>query len=300
MAFDVSIMLEGQYGLTWERWKRIAQAAEDLGFAGLYRSDHFVIGEGEYQDALETWASLAWLAGNTKRIEFGPMVSPVSFRNPSILAWQATAIAIQAEGRLRLGLGAGWNEREHKAFGFDLGDIATRFDRLEEATQVITGLTRSTVPFSFAGRYFTVEDALLKPIAESLPLVIGGNGPKRTLPLAARYMDEWNALMVSIEDYRALSSRLDELIGEAGRKPGDVRRTLMTRTIVGRSDAEVEAKAGTGEGSRRGLVGTPNEIVERLGQFAEAGLQGILMQHLDLDDIDTLELIATDVIPQLS
>ena len=163
MAIELSIMIEGQDGLTWERWQRLVRAAEDMGFAGIYRSDHFSNPNGPYKDALETWLSLGWVADNTERISFGTLVSPVSFRNPAILAWQASAIDALAGGRLRLGLGAGWQDREHSSFGFPLGNLDERFQRLEEALIVIRQLTRSDEPTSFSGDYFTLNEAYLQP-----------------------------------------------------------------------------------------------------------------------------------------
>src|SRR3954463_16698533 len=154
MALDIAIMLEGQDGLNWERWIRIARAAEDLGFAGLYRSDHFTNPQGPHKDSLEMWTSLAWLASNTTRIEFGPMVSPVSFRNPVVTAWTAAAVDDLSGGRLHLGLGAGWQAREHQRYGFDLLDVKSRFERFEEGLQVVSQLLRSDSPTTFSGRYY--------------------------------------------------------------------------------------------------------------------------------------------------
>ncbi len=306
MSIDVSIMIEGQQGLTWPRWQRLARAAEDFGFYGLFRSDHFSNPEGDYTDALETWVSFAWLASNTQRIRFGPLVSPVSFRNPSILAWQASAIDSLSGGRLRIGLGAGWNEREHRSFGFDLGDLDTRFARLEDAVNVVRSLTRSTEPVSYEGSHFSIHDAYLQPRSprsDGPPIVIGGNGPRRTLPLVAEYADEWNAVFLPADEFRTRSARLDSLLGEQGREPSSVRRTLMTRGLIGRDDAALNARDSAeriaNHRSRGGVIGTPNEIVDQLGRCAEAGIEGVQLQWLDLDDLSGLELLASDVLPQL-
>lgn len=306
MPMDVSIMIEGQEGLTWPRWQRLARAVEELGFYGLFRSDHFVMPEGKYQDALETWVSFAWLASHTQRIAFGPLVSPASFRNPSILAWQASAIDALAGGRLRIGLGAGWNEREHRAFGFDLGDLDTRFARLEDAVHVVRTLTRSTAPASYAGDHHAIEEAYLQPRsprADGPPIVIGGNGPRRTLPLVATYADEWNAVMLPLDDFQARSERLDGLLAERGREPSSVKRTLMTRGLVGRDEAALHAREGqdaiASQRARGAVIGTPNQIVDQLGRYAEGGIQGVQLQWRNLDDIGGLELLASEVLPQL-
>ena len=306
MPMELSIMIEGQAGLTWPRWQRLSRAAEDLGFYGLFRSDHFSPPEGPFEDALETWVSFAWLASNTQRIAFGPLVSPVSFRNPSILAWQASAVDALACGRLRLGLGAGWQEREHNAFGFDLGDLDTRFARLEDAINVIRLLTRSPKPSTYAGKHFAIRDAYLQPRSprsDGPQIVIGGNGPRRTLPLAAKYADEWNAVFLPVDDVRDRMSRLDRMLADVGREPATVKRTLMTRGLTGRNEAELAAKDTperiANHKSRGGVIGTPNEIVDQLGRYAEAGIEGVQLQWLDLDDLSGLELIASEVIPQL-
>lgn len=299
-------MIEGQEGLNWPRWHRLARAAEDMGFYGLFRSDHFASPEGPIVDHLEAWISFAWLAENTSRIMFGPLVSPISFRHPSILAWQASAVDSLASGRLRLGLGAGWQDREHEAFGFDLLSTAERFKRFEEGIQVVKALTRSTEPVSFDGEYWSLKDAMLtprSPRADGPPLVIGGNGPKRTLPLAARYADEWNAVMLPPDDYRERCRILDDLLVKEGREPASVKRTLMTRGIAAADQAALDAKASEEDRSRfleRGaVVGTPEQIVDILGRHAEAGVQGIMLQWLDMDDISGLEVIASKVLPQV-
>lgn len=306
MAMEVSIMLEGQQGLTWPRWQRLARAAEDLGFYGLFRSDHFVTPDANYEDALETWISFGWLASHTKRIAFGPLVSPVSFRNPSILAWQAAAVDSLAGGRLRLGVGAGWNAFEHEAFGFELGDLNARFARLEDSLNILRQLTRSTRPTSYEGTEFSIKDAYLQPRsprADGPPIVIGGNGPKRTLPLVAKYADEWNAVGQTAAGIVERNAIIDDLLAKEGRSPSDVKRTLMTRGVIGKTEADLAARFSAEElanfRSRENVVGTPGEIVERLGKLSEAGVAGVQLQWLDLDDITGLELIASDVLPQL-
>ncbi len=303
---EVSIMIEGQQGLCWPRWQRLVRAAEDLGFDGIYRSDHFVDPQGDYQDALELWVSFAWLACNTSRVAFGPLVSPISFRDPVMTAWQVSGIDALACGRLRLGLGAGWNEREHNAFGYDLLDIPARFARFEEGLQVISRLLQESGPVSFEGDYYQLRDAQLMPRSPrevGPPIVIGGNGPKRTLPLVAKYADEWNATSLPMEDYRERMRLLDELLEERGRKPEDVKRTVMRRGVIGVDDVEVKQKLDGADKSEllaRGLViGTPGEAVEILGTFADAGVDGVMLQWMDMDDISGLELVAAEVLPHV-
>jgi F420-dependent oxidoreductase-like protein len=305
-VLEVAIMVEGQEGIGWDRWRRIGRAVEDFGYAGLHRSDHFPYEQtGQYKDGLELWTSLTWLADNTERIEFGPLVSPFSFRHPVITAWQASAVDSLAGGRLRLGLGAGWNEWEHETFGFDLLDTDSRFVRFEEGLEVVTRLLRNEEPVSFDGEFYRLRDAMLLPRSPrpgGPPIVIGGNGVWRTLPLVARFADEWNAVFITAEEFMDLNARLDGLVDEAGRARNQVRRTLMTRVIFGRTEADVDGKL---EGEARDelpaavLAGTTDEIVDRLGRLSEAGVQRVMLQWLEVDDIDGLEAMAHSVLPQL-
>ena len=300
---EVAIMIEGQEGIDWKRWQRLARTVEDSGYAGLYRSDHFTNPTGPVQDALELWSSLTWLADNTARIEFGPLVSPVSFRHPVITAWQASAVDNLADGRLRLGIGAGWQKREHEAYGFELLDTDRRFARFEEGLQVITLLLRNEDPVSFDGEFYRLRDAVLMPRSPrptGPPIVIGGNGPRRTLPLAARYADEWNAVLVTPERFAELNARLDKLLQEAGRSPEAVRRTLMTRAVSGRTTADVERKLegqSADELRDRGIVvGTGPEVAEQLDDLDEAGVERVMLQWLETDDVDGLEAMAESVL----
>ncbi len=300
---EVAIMIEGQDGLDWGRWKRIARAVEDSGYAGLYRSDHFTNPTGPVLDALELWASLTWLAENTERIEFGPLVSPVSFRHPVITAWTASAVDNLAGGRLQLGVGAGWQEREHESHGFELLATDRRFARYEEGLEVITRLLRSDGPVSFDGEFYALNDALLMPRSprpDGPPIVIGGNGPRRTLPLAARYADEWNAVLIGPERFAELNERLDQLLSENGRPPSQVRRTLMTRVIFGRTSAAVERKLGGASAdelrSQGIIVGGASEVAESLERLDEAGVQRVMLQWLETDDVEGMEAMASSVL----
>jgi F420-dependent oxidoreductase-like protein len=303
---EVAIMIEGQDGLDWGRWQRLARAVEDLGYAGLFRSDHFTNPTGPILDALELWSSLTWLANNTSRIEFGPLVSPVSFRHPVITAWTASAVDNLAGGRLRLGLGAGWEEREHETYGFDLLDTDRRFARFEEGLEVVTRLLQSDEPVSFDGEFYWLRDAVLMPRSPrpgGPPIVIGGNGPRRTLPLVARYADEWNAVFATPERFAELNTRLDGLLREAGRPPEQVRRTLMTRAVFGRTDADLERKLAGQQADElraRGIiVGTAREVTEQLGRLDKAGVQRVMLQWLETDDIAGLEAMSQSVLPGL-
>jgi F420-dependent oxidoreductase-like protein len=294
---DVGLMIEGQLGVNWSRWQRLVRVAEEAGYAGLYRSDHFTEPKGPHLDALELWTSLTWLAANTTRISFGPVVAPVSFRDPRIAAWQAAAIHGLAPGRLRFGLGAGWMEREHEEWGFDLLGLDARFQRFAEALEIVTRLLRNKGPVSFSGEFYQLDGAELVPNPVSqgaVPIVIGGNGRRRTLPLAARFADEWNGVYLSPDEFRERSRMLDDLLRDAGRQPGEVRRTLMTRVIFGKDDDQLtERLAGESADELRSkgqIVGTAQQIPAQLRELEAAGAQGVMLQWVD--DLDDIEGIA--------
>jgi F420-dependent oxidoreductase-like protein len=302
--FEIAIMLEGQNGLNWPRWQKLAAAVEDLGFAGLYRSDHFTNADGPDQDSLELWVSLTWLAGHTRRIEFGPLVTPFSFRHPAFTARMASAVDDLSGGRLTLGVGAGWQEREHAHFGFDLLNLPHRFARFEEGLHVLSLLLQSNQPVDFSGTYYRLHEAILLPRPQrpgGPPLLIGGNGGRRTLPLVARYAKEWNGVFSPAPEVAANNRRLDELLLAEGRQPGEVRRSLMTGCRFGRDQAELNRKLGSRsvaelrEGGQ--IVGTPAQVVDQLGELAQAGVQRVMLQWLDLDDLDSLSALAQAVLP---
>ena len=300
---DIAIMIEGQDGLNWPRWQRIGRAVEGLGFAGLYRSDHFTNAGPPDKDSLELWLSLAWLASHTTRIEFGPLVTPVSFRHPAFTARIGCQLDDLAGGRLTLGVGAGWQEREHTAFGFDLLSMAERMDRFQEGLEVMTRLLRSQEPASFDGRYYTLHEAVLLPRPQrpgGPPVLIGGNGPRRTLPLVARYADEWNAVYIPAARFTELSALLDSLLAEQGRPANAVRRSLMTGLFFGRDEAELSAKLQGRDPAalrERGvIVGTTSAVVDQLGELAGAGVQRVMLQWLALDDLDGLAALAAAVL----
>ncbi len=305
---EVALMLEGQEGLNWERWQRIARAAEDLGFIGLYRSDHFTNPNPPDKDSLELWVSLTWLAGHTKRLEFGPMVSPVSFRHPTMTARMASAVDDLSGGRLTLGLGAGWQEREHRNYGWPLLDLHERFVRFEEGLEVVTRLLNSDQPVNFEGKYYHLNDAILlpRPVRPGGPrILIGGNGPKKTLPLAAKYASEWNAVFTTPENVKELNGVLDRELEKQGRAKSAVRRSLMTRVIFGKNEtalkAKLEAVGRSPEDLRKAgiITGNTAQVVEQLGRVAEAGAQRVMLQWIEMDDMDGLEALAKEVLPQV-
>lgn len=305
---EIAIMIDGQNGLNWPRWQSIAKAVEDLGFVGLYRSDHYTNANPPDLDSLELWISLTWLACFTERIEFGPLVSPVSFRDPTMTARMASAVDDLSGGRLILGLGAGWQEREHKNYGWDLLPIEERFNRFQEGLEVISRLTNSKKPVDFDGKYYHLEEAILLPRPARTggpPIVIGGNGPRKTLPIVARYADEWNAVYITAAEFKKLNTKLDQLIKDYGRDPSDIKRSLMTGCVFARQEKQVRDKVSARTNGRynpeelrgRGLVvGTIPEIQEQLGELDEAGVRRVMLQWPDLDDLDGLEALASGIL----
>jgi len=302
---DIAIMIEAQNGLTWSRWQNLVAAVEDLGFAGLFRSDHFTNESPPDKESLELWVSLTWLASHTKRIEFGPLVSPVSFRHPALTARMAAAVDDLSGGRLTLGLGAGWQEREHSMFGFDLLDLISRFYRFEEGLEVITRLLKSDGPVTFDGKYYQLREATLlpRPVRPGGPrILIGGHGEKRTMSLVARYADEWNAGFLLPQEFARQNIRLDELLKTAGRDPKSVRRSMMAGLLFGRTqnklDEQLSGRNQTAEELRKcgAVVGVWEEVVEQFKELQEVGLQRIMLQWLDLDDLKGLAALAKAVL----
>jgi F420-dependent oxidoreductase-like protein len=316
----ISVMIEGQNGLDWPRWKRLVDKVEALGFAGLFRSDHFTNARPPDIESLELIVSLTYLADHTQRIHFGSLVAPVSFRHPTLLARQAAAIDDLSSGRLILGLGAGWQEREHTLFGHELGDVPTRMDRLEEGLEVVTRLLRSDEPVTFEGRFFQLRGATLLPRPQrpgGPRIMIGGNGPKRALPLAARHADVWNGTFLTPDAFRARSAELDNLARAAGRQPTAIRRTMMTMLVYARDQAALERRvmrdlrppeladaspaeviASLREKANR-IVGPADEAIAQIRAYGEAGVEELMLQWFDLDDLDGLQAFADQVLPRL-
>ncbi len=291
---EIGVMIEAQEGLTWERWRLIVSAAEELGFASLRTSDHLMSVMGvEGRPSLPTWPALTLAAELTRRIELGPMVSPMTFYRPAVLARMARAVDELSAGRLLLGVGAGWNVAEHERFGIPLPGWGERFRNLE------AGIGR--IHQVFANR--------------PLRLLIGGSGERRTLPLAAREAVEWNLNLGDAVVFREKSQRLDELCRAVGRAPEQVRRSVMRLCLVGRDRAELlervrrlaqvipgladvePDRALDGLRASDQLAGTVAEVVEQMRPLAEAGVQLFLLQHFLLDDREHLELWAEGLLP---
>jgi len=315
------VMIEGQEGLNWERWRHFAALVEGLGFESLWRSDHFFSLMGRPQrDSLETWIALTDLATHTTRLRFGPLVCSMTFRHPALLARMAAGVDALSGGRLVLGLGAGWNVPEHEAFGIPFPPLGKRMDDLDAGVRAITALF-SGEPVTLDQPRFPLKDAIVRPMAAQRPrppILIGGGGERRTLRLVARYADEWNAVNLQPEAYLAKRAVLEQHCAAEGRDPATIRRSMMCAFVIGRDQAEVERRgaalqeavpplAAVAPGdllatlrSRGWLVGTVAEVREQLQALAAAGVERVMLQHHNQSDDAVLELIAQEIAPALA
>jgi len=307
---QLRIFTEPQEGAEYGTLLAVAQAAEQLGFDAFFRSDHYLaIDASGLPGPTDAWITLAGLARETSRIRLGTLVTPVTFRLPGPLAITVAQVDRMSGGRVELGLGTGWFDAEHTAYGIPFPPLAERFDRLEEQLEVVTGLwgTAEGKTFSFRGSYYTLTDspALPKPVQRPRPpVLIGGGGERRTPRLAARFADEYNVPFDTVEASVAAFGRVRRACQEAGRDPGSLVYSAAQTVCCGRDEAELARRAqATGEQladlRQSGLAGSPAEIVDKLGRFARAGAERIYLQVLDLHDLGHLELIAAEVMPQV-
>lgn len=301
----ISIMIEGQNGLNWTNWKKIVDTVEKSGFYGLYRSDHFTNANSPDKDSLESWTSLTYLATTTNRIKFGSLVSPISFRNPVLTARMAAAVDDLSAGRLKLGLGAGWQVREHQNYGFDLLDFKERFLRFEEGLFIISKLFRSNDPITVNGKYFQLKDAILLPRPkrkDGPEILIGGNGEKYTFPLVVKFAKEWNAIFLTPEKYREKTTVLDQLLISKGKEPFEIRRSLMTNLTYGQNQEQLQKKLNgrdPKEMTQRGIiVGTYEQVTDKLYEYQQPGLDEIMLQWIDLEDMGALIHFSEAVLPK--
>jgi alkanesulfonate monooxygenase SsuD/methylene tetrahydromethanopterin reductase-like flavin-dependent oxidoreductase (luciferase family) len=310
----VGIMIEGQEGLTWERWLTLIGAAEDLGYESLCRSDHLTgLGSESRRPSLETWTSLSVLATRTRRIRFGPMVSPITFYHPALLAKMAVALDTLSGGRLDLGIGAGWNEHEHVMFGIRMPPLKERLDRLDCGARHIRALGAGQ-PVTLEQPYYPLRRAENYPLPSHgrLRLVIGGRGEKRTLRIVAEFADEWNATRVDIAGFRHKREVLAGHCQAFGRDPETITRSLMVPLAIGRGPAEVAQRIANaraifpvmpadeaGWRAASFLVGSAADVIAALKLWEQAGLQRVLLQMLDQTDIAALELFGREVLPNV-
>ena len=311
----LGLMVEGQNGLSWERWRHILRLAERLEFPTLFRSDHYFT--GPQQDSLECFLSFVLAAEETSSLRFGPLVTPVTFRRPVDVGRMAAQIDALSGGRFVMGLGAGWNEPEHRAYGLTFPPVRERFDRLEEAIQLMQALW-APGEATYEGVYYQLDgaDCLPKPPSGRPPILIGGGGERRTIPMAAQYAVEWNCVMLTPDAYahkRDVMARACEAID---RDPDQIEHTMMMFHAAGTPDL-VEAGGRfaqsvfgdpnqpldeflAGFKARGSLSGGADEVVDGLGRLAEAGVAEVQFQHFLFDRDDVVEFLARDVAPQVA
>lgn len=305
---DLRIFTEPQQGADYDTLLAVAKATEELGFDAFFRSDHYLkMGSADgLPGPTDAWITLAGLARETSRIRLGTLMTAGTFRLPGVLAIQVAQVDQMSGGRVELGLGAGWFEEEHKAYGIPFP--AERMARLEEQLAIVTGLwaTETGHRFDYAGRHYQVENspALPKPAQAKVPVLIGGHGARRTPRLAARYADEFNMPFASVADSARQFARVREAAAEAGRRADELVYSNALVVCVGKDDAEVARRAAAigrevDELKANGLAGSPAEVVDKLGTYEAIGSSRVYLQVLDLDDLEHLELISAHVLSQL-
>ncbi len=310
---DLRVFTEPQQGASYDDLLRVAKAAEDLGFDGFFRSDHYLaMGTDGLPGPTDAWATLAGLARETSRVRLGTLVTSSTFRLPGPLAITVAQVDQMSGGRIEFGLGAGWFADEHAAYGIPFPETPERFDHLEETLEIVTGLWKTPLgeTFTYDGAHYQLTDspALPKPTQPGgPPVILGGSGKKRTPELAARYAAEFNMPFSSVDDTAVQFPRVRSACEAHGRDPASLVWSNALILCCGANDAELARRADAigydlddlRSGKSGGLAGTPDEIVDMIGQYAEVGSQRIYLQTLDLSDIDHLELVAAKVMPQL-
>jgi F420-dependent oxidoreductase-like protein len=315
---DVCLMIEGQEDVNWADWQVIAAACEEHGVGTLFRSDHYLsVDDRRERGSLDAWATISALAAVTERLRLGTLVSPATFRHPAVLAKMAVTADHISGGRVELGIGAGWWEREHEAYGIDLPAVGPRIDALEEQLELIRRYWEEG-PFNYEGRHYRAKnlDPLPNPVQEPrLPLILGGSGGPRSLRLAAALADEYNTVMATAEEIADIRQRLDQACEAADRDPKTLPLSMMTGWLVGADEAELRDRASRlaqwkGEGDEgdaflanlrpSAIKGTTPEAIEQLRELEQAGLTRIMGQHLLHRDLDAIELLGREIVPALA
>jgi len=305
------IFTEPQQGASYKDLLAVAQHAEKLGFDGFFRSDHYVK-MGDQASGLpgpsDAWITLAGIARETSTIRLGTLVNSSTFRYPGVLAISIANVDDMSNGRVELGLGAGWFNDEHTSYGIPFPALGERFDRLEEQLAIVTGLWRTPIDqtFNFEGKYFqlTNSPALPKPVQSPVPIIIGGGGPKRTPALAARYASEFNLPFSSQEAFVQQCDRVKAACNEIGRDPNSLVYSTALIVCVGKTDADIKRRAAflgreVDELKLNGVCGTPAEAIEKLQSWKAVGAERAYLQVLDLTDLEQLDLIASEVMTAL-
>lgn len=307
---ELRVFTEPQQGATYDDLLAVARTAEDLGYGAFFRSDHYLgMGTEGLPGPTDAWVTLAGLARETSSIRLGTLMTSVTFRHPGPLAISVAQVDQMSGGRVEFGMGAGWYEAEHTAYGIPFPDVRERFDRLEESLAVVTGLWETPVGerFDFDGKQYQLSDspALPKPVQSPRPpVLVGGKGKKRTPALAARYADEFNIPFGGIAESKELFTCVREACTTQGRDPSSLTYSNALVLCCGEDESEVARRAAAigrevDELRENGIAGTPDEVVDKIGRYAEIGSERIYLQMLDLSDLDHLELVAEQVMPQV-
>ncbi|UOY03025.1 LLM class F420-dependent oxidoreductase [Blastococcus sp. PRF04-17] len=307
---QLRIFTEPQMGATYDDLLAVARRTEETGFEAFFRSDHYLTMGGDgLPGPTDAWVTLGGLARETSRIRLGTLMTAATFRLPGPLAISVAQVDQMSGGRVELGIGAGWFEAEHTAYGIPFPELGERFDRYEEQVAIVSGLwsTPEGETFDFDGRYYQVagSPALPKPVQDGgIPLIVGGKGRRRTPRLAARYAAEFNVPFESVEANARLFTGVREACEQAGRDPSSIVCSSALVLCVGKDEAELARRAAAigrevDELRAHGVAGTPAEAVDVLGRYAEAGAERVYLQVLDLSDLDHLDLVAAEVVPQL-
>jgi F420-dependent oxidoreductase-like protein len=287
----VCLMIEGQEGVTWDQWRALATTAEESGFEALFRSDHYQSLDGAAnQGSLDAWATINAVATLTSTIRLGTLVSPATFRHPSTLAREVVTADHASNGRVELGLGAGWNEGEHRAHGFPFDTTRDRFDRLEEQFEIVRRSWQNE-PFDFQGRFYRLEhaDPRPKPLQTRLHLIAGGGAKPRGAALAARFADEYNTVYATADECRERQQRIAEACRQQGRDP--IPFSLMTSFALDGDPADHHPAW---------LVGSPDQIVEQIRALESNGVERLMLQHLQHHDLEIVQRIGREIIPAVS
>jgi F420-dependent oxidoreductase-like protein len=306
---ELRIFTEPQQGASYEDILGIALATEEDGFGAFFRSDHYLkMGDvSGMPGPTDAWITLAGLARDTKHVRLGTLLSAATFRYPGVLAISVAQVDAMSGGRVELGLGAGWYDDEHTAYGIEFPALGERFEKLEEQFEIINGLWTTDVnaTYSFSGKHYSLTNspALPKPVQSPRPpLIVGGHGAKRTPRLAAKFADEFNVAFSSYEVSEKQFDLVDEACRAVGRDPKSLLRSVAQVVCCGANDAEVARRAASigrevDELKANGIAGTPAEVIEKIQMWAELGLSRLYLQVLDIKDLDHVHLIASDVMP---
>jgi len=302
----LALMIEGQEGVTWDEWVALARACEESGVEAMFRSDHYSGFHSGAEGSLDAWATISALAAVTSTVRLGTMVSPGTFRHPSVLARMVVTADHVSGGRIELGMGAGWHDVEHEQFGFDFHTAAWRVERFGEQLEIVHRQLNEDEPFDFHGKHYRLKEsrAFPKPVQRPFPIIVGGAAKRGTARPAARFASEYNTTFPTPDEARERRAKLDRYCEEAGRDPATLPLSMMTQCVIGRDRAEVDERLralGRDPWKPEGaLIGTLDEVAERLREYESAGITRVMCQHLLHRDVEMVELLGSKLAPAVA